>query len=149
MRVFGGREDAGTAIPAFPVSENLEPEYVTVADHGRTAWVSLQEANALAVLDVRTATVTDLLPLGTVDRRQVAFDPSDRDGGILLGTWPVQGFRLPDAIDSDQVRGTDYIVIANEGDAATTAPTPRSRASRTWVRTAYRPSAEPSLTRRA
>jgi DNA-binding beta-propeller fold protein YncE len=117
VRVFGGREDAGTAIPAFPVSENLEPEYVTVSGDGRTAWVSLQEANALAVLDVRTATVTDLLPLGTVDRRQVAFDPSDRDGAINLGTWPVQGFRLPDAIDSYRVRGTDYIVTANEGDA--------------------------------
>ncbi len=117
VRVFGGREDAGTGIPTFPVSENLEPEYVTVSDNGRTAWVSLQEANALAVVDVRTATVTDLLPLGTVDRRQVAFDPSDRDGGIRLGTWPVQGFRLPDAIDSYRVGGTDYIVTANEGDA--------------------------------
>ncbi|MFK5688331.1 choice-of-anchor I family protein [Ornithinimicrobium sp. LYQ92] len=117
VRVFGGREDAGTGIPDRPVSENLEPEYVTVSDNGRTAWVSLQEANALAVVDVRSATVTDLLPPGTVDRRDVAFDPSDRDGGIALGTWPVQGFRLPDAIDSYRVRGTDYLVTANEGDA--------------------------------
>ncbi|MGC5585513.1 choice-of-anchor I family protein [Ornithinimicrobium sp. W1665] len=117
VRVFGGREDAGTGTPASPVSENLEPEYVTVSDDGRTAWVSLQEANALAVLDVRAATVTDLLPLGTVDRREVAFDPSDRDGGTNLDTWPVQGLRLPDAIDSYRVRGTDYVVTANEGDA--------------------------------
>ncbi|WP_141567618.1 choice-of-anchor I family protein [Serinicoccus profundi] len=117
VRVFGGRDDAGTGSPEFPVSENLEPEYVTVSKDGRTAWVSLQEANALAVLDVQSATVTDLLPLGTVDRREVAFDPSDRDGGINLGTWPVQGFRLPDAIDSYRVRGTDYVVTANEGDA--------------------------------
>ncbi|GAA1169633.1 choice-of-anchor I family protein [Ornithinimicrobium humiphilum] len=117
VRVFGGREDAGTGTPAFPVSENLEPEYITVSQDGRTAWVSLQEANTLAVLDVRTATVTDLLPLGTVDRREVAFDPSDRDGGINLGTWPVQGYRLPDAIDSYRVRGTDYVITANEGDA--------------------------------
>ncbi|MFK5634387.1 choice-of-anchor I family protein [Ornithinimicrobium sp. LYQ103] len=117
VRVFGGRKDAGTGIPELPVSENLEPEYVTVSDNGRTAWVTLQEANALAVVDVRSATVTDLLPLGTVDRMEVPFDASDKDDEINLATWPVQGFRLPDAIDSWTVRGTTYLVTANEGDA--------------------------------
>ncbi|MGO0576019.1 choice-of-anchor I family protein [Ornithinimicrobium panacihumi] len=117
VRIFGGREDAGTGTPEFPVSENLEPEYITLSKNGRTAWVSLQEANALAVVDVRSATVTDILPLGTVDRMEVPFDPSDKDDEIDLGTWPVQGFRLPDAIDSYQVKGTTYLVTANEGDS--------------------------------
>ncbi|MFX0539982.1 choice-of-anchor I family protein [Ornithinimicrobium sp. Y1847] len=117
VRIFGGREDAGTGIPEFPVSENLEPEYITVSANGRTAWVSLQEANALAVVDVNSATVTAILPLGTVDRMEVPFDASDRDGEIAIRHWPVQGFRMPDSIASYKVRGTTYIVTANEGDA--------------------------------
>ena len=117
VRIFGGREDAGTGVPERPVSENLEPEYITVAANGRTAWVSLQEANAIAEIDVNSATVTDIWPLGTVDRMVVPFDASDRDDEINITTWPVQGFRLPDAIESYTVRGTSYIVTANEGDS--------------------------------
>lgn len=117
VRIFGGRQDAGTGTPELPVSENLEPEYVTVAADGRTAWVSLQEANALAVLDVSSATITDVLPLGTVDHSVVPLDASDRDGMINVRTWPTEGFRMPDAIASYTVRGRDYIVTANEGDS--------------------------------
>src|SRR5690606_15476972 len=47
VRVYGGREDAGTGTPEFPVSENLEPEYSTVV--GGRAYTTLQEANALAI----------------------------------------------------------------------------------------------------
>ena len=50
------------------VSRNLEPEYVALSDDGLTAWVTLQEANAFAVVDVASSQVTDLLPLGSIDR---------------------------------------------------------------------------------
>ncbi len=117
IRVFGGREDAGTGTPAYPVSENLEPEYVTVDQQSRTAYVTLQEANGVAVVDLRTATVERIFPLGTVDRTEVPFDPSNEDGGIELATWPVQTFRQPDAITSFQVKGRTYLVTADEGDS--------------------------------
>lgn len=115
VRIFGGREDAGTGTPERPVSENLEPEYVTT--EGRFAYVTVQEANALAKVDLERAKVVRLTALGTVDRMVTPFDPSDRDDAIDLATWPVQGFRMPDAIDSFSVRGRTYLVTADEGDS--------------------------------
>ena len=53
VRVFG---------PNATAAQDLEPEYITL--RGRTAWVTLQEANALAVVDIPTATVQDIVPLG-------------------------------------------------------------------------------------
>ncbi|WPO88592.1 choice-of-anchor I family protein [Herbiconiux sp. KACC 21604] len=112
VRIFGGIEDS-----AMPVSENLEPEYITVAADGRTAWVSLQEANALAVVDVASATVTDIHALGFKDFSVSPFDASDRDGMVNITTWPVLGMYQPDAIGSYEADGATYIVSANEGDS--------------------------------
>ncbi|MGJ9423829.1 choice-of-anchor I family protein [Aeromicrobium sp. CF3.5] len=118
VRVFGP-----TVNEQFPVSANLEPEYVTLDDSGVTAYVSLQEANALAVVDLATATVTDLLPLGVKDHSidGQGFDPSDRDPEdaptTSIGTWPVLGLYMPDTIDSYTADGRTYLVTANEGDA--------------------------------
>lgn len=114
VRVYGGREDAGTGSPAFPVSENLEPEYVTVS--GRFAYVTVQEANAIAKVDLDAARVVRLMALGAVDRMRVPLDASDKDGAIALRTWPVKAFRLPDAVDSFVVGGKTFLVTANEGD---------------------------------
>lgn len=117
VRVFGGRAEAGTGTPKYPVSENLEPEYVAVDQQSKTGYVTVQEANAVAVIDLDSATVTDLWPLGTVDHTDVAFDPSDRDDTTALSTWPTQSLRLPDAIAAYQTKGTTYLVTANEGDS--------------------------------
>lgn len=117
VRIFGGREEAGTGVPDFPVSENLEPEYATFSADGSTAWVSLQEANALAVVDAASATITDILPLGTVDRMDVPIDASDDDGAINIRTWPVLGLYQPDTIASYEAGGETFIVSANEGDS--------------------------------
>ncbi|WP_203416411.1 choice-of-anchor I family protein [Jiangella ureilytica] len=116
VRIYGGREDAGTGIPEFPVSENLEPEYITVV--GDRAFVTLQEANALAEVDLAGAEVTAIHALGTKDWSQPGneLDPSDEDGGINLGNWPVQGLYQPDAIGSYVANGVPYLVTANEGD---------------------------------
>ncbi|MFM6850908.1 MAG: choice-of-anchor I family protein [Terrabacter sp.] len=116
IRVYGGRADAGTGTPARPVSENLEPEYVTVDQQSRTAYVTLQEANGVAVVDLRSATVRDLWSLGTVDRSVVPLDASDRDGVNIRTYAHLRTFRQPDAIASYQVRGRTYLVTADEGD---------------------------------
>ena len=50
--------------PEATVAQDLEPEYVAVTADGTTAYVTLQENNALAVVDLASATVTALLPLG-------------------------------------------------------------------------------------
>ncbi|GAB2905686.1 choice-of-anchor I family protein [Neomicrococcus lactis] len=117
VRIFGGREDATGVKPEFPVSENLEPEYIAVSENGAKAYVSLQEANAVAVVSVNSGQILEILPLGTVDRTEIAMDASDKDKSIGLKTWPVQGFRMPDALGTYKVQGMDYFVTANEGDS--------------------------------
>lgn len=110
VRVFG---------PAGSAAQNLEPEYITVSRDGRTAWVALQEANAVAILDVEAGRFTAIKPLGFKDHMAAgnALDVSDRDGAIRIGNWPVRGMYQPDAIASYQREGQTYIVTANEGDA--------------------------------
>jgi hypothetical protein len=113
IRVFG---------PGATAAQDLEPEYITV--QGRTAWVTLQEANAVAVIDVPTATVQEILPLGLKDHSLSAnaLDPSDQDSGtgaaaIKIAAWPVLGMHQPDAIASYRVGNQRYLVTANEGDS--------------------------------
>lgn len=119
VRVFGGREAAGTGVPERPVSESLEPEYIAWDATGTVAYASVQEANALAVVDVASATVTDLLPLGTQDHLAAGkgLDASDKDGKINIRSWPVKGLYEPDTIASYQAGGATYLVTANEGDS--------------------------------
>jgi DNA-binding beta-propeller fold protein YncE len=116
---FNGNAPDGVRIfgPGASVAQDLEPEYI-VTD-GTTAWVALQENNALAVVDIASATVTDLFALGFKDYSVPGFglDPSDRDGGINIGTWPVLGMYQPDSIALFSSGGVPYILTANEGDA--------------------------------
>ena len=124
VRIFG---------PGASVAQDLEPEYIAVSRDSSTAWVTLQENNALAKVDIRHAEVTDLLPLGTKDHAAGpgtadgvtalfatdfnGLDASNRDDAINIRPWPVQGFFLPDAIASYRVFGKTFLLTANEGDA--------------------------------
>jgi hypothetical protein len=99
--------------------QDLEPEYIAVADNGKTAWVTLQENNGIAKIDLKSKTITDIFPLGFKDYSNPvnAIDPSDQDGGINFGAWPVKGMYLPDAIAVNNHNGVPFIYSANEGDA--------------------------------
>ncbi len=103
------------------VAQDLEPEYIAVSDDGTTAWVTLQENNALAKVNIATATVTDILPLGFKNHGVAGneLDVSDTEGGAInIRTWPgVYGMYQPDAMASYTVGGQTYLVTANEGDA--------------------------------
>jgi DNA-binding beta-propeller fold protein YncE len=127
---FDGQRDALVAAglrlnwPGATVAQDLEPEYI--ATQGGTAWVTLQENNALAVIDIASATVTDILPLGRKDHslEGSGIDASDRDGtsppsnppGINIQPWPVLGMYMPDSIAAMKHRGSTYVLTANEGD---------------------------------
>lgn len=99
-------------------SVDLEPEYITVLPNGKEAWVCLQEANALARIDLKRGTLTGIYPLGLKDHGGVGFglDPSDQDGGIRIAEWPVMGMYMPDTIAAARVGGEMYLFTANEGD---------------------------------
>lgn len=120
---IGELRAAGVRIygPNASVAQDLEPEYIAVAPDGKSAWVALQEANAIGVLDLsnlRTPYFSEILPLGLKDHSLPGneLDASDRDGVINIRNWPVKGLYQPDAIASYAVKGKTYYVLANEGD---------------------------------
>lgn len=111
--------------PGATVAQDLEPEYIAVAPDGLSARVVLQEANALAVLDladISAPEITEIMPLGVKDHMILGneLDPSDRDPQgdpqIRIRNWPVYGMYQPDAIAAYQFNGKTYYVTANEGD---------------------------------
>lgn len=126
VRVFG---DPANPNDTPSASAELEPEYISVSKDGKTAYVTLQEANAVAVVDISNPdnpSVTSIESLGYKDYSQPrnALDPSDRDGpnntnvkGNLQTVNNVEGMYQPDAINTFELNGKQYSVIANEGDA--------------------------------
>lgn len=116
LRIFG---------PGASVAQDLEPEYIAVTPDSRTAFVSLQENNGLAVIDVVAGTVTRLIALGFKNHNLAsnALDPSDRDGpsngqAISIRNFPVFGMYQPDSIAVlPNAAGQPIVFTANEGDA--------------------------------
>lgn len=110
VRIFG---------PGANAAQDLEPEYIAVAADGQTAFVTLQENNAVAVVDVANAEVTSIITLGTKDHslQENALDASNEDGTINIAPHPVLGLFLPDAIAALTTDGRTYFLTANEGDS--------------------------------
>lgn len=114
-------EQIRTVYPGATRAQDVEPEYITVAPDSATAWVALQEHNALAILDVAKAKITSVKHLGKKDHNISGneLDASDKDKGVNIRNWPVYGLYQPDGIAAYQASdGQTYIVTANEGDAA-------------------------------
>ena len=100
-------------------SEDLEPEYIACDDH--TAYITCQEANAIAVLDLDTNTFTDICSVGFEDYSKIPVD-IDKDGSYDPRNYnDLMGIRMPDAISLYQANGTTYLLTANEGDSRTYA----------------------------
>lgn len=109
VRVFGpSGHDSKPSI-------DFEPEYITSQD-GK-AFVSLQEANAIGVIDIESATVEKILPAHIADHSQVPLDPSNKDDAAELRTLPIKGLSMPDSIGAFTAGGQTYFATANEGDA--------------------------------
>ncbi|GHF43237.1 hypothetical protein HNQ07_002006 [Deinococcus metalli] len=105
--------------PSGLLSKDAEPEYITVSADGRAAYVTLQESNAVATVDLTSGRITKVSNLGLKDHSVAgaALDPSDKDGGVHIATWPVYGAYMPDAIASFTGGGKTYLITANEGDS--------------------------------
>ena len=105
--------------PGATVAQDLEPEFIAVAPDGLTARITLQENNAIAILDIATATITQIIPLGAKNYSLPGngIDPSDQDNQINIRNVPVFGLYQPDAIASFSVNGQTYYITANEGDS--------------------------------
>lgn len=105
--------------PNANFAQNIEPEYIAVSSNSNTAWVTLQENNAIAKIDILTKTISDIFPLGfkNFNLPENAIDPSDSNNDAIFGTWPVKGIYCPDAIALIPNEGMPFLYTANEGDA--------------------------------
>ncbi len=96
---------------------DLEPEYIAVSSDKKTAYVSLQEANAIGVLDIESKQFTGVYSIGFEDYSKVAVDLVE-DSKYEATTYEnLVGARMPDGIAVYENEGKTYVVTANEGDA--------------------------------
>jgi DNA-binding beta-propeller fold protein YncE len=104
---------------AATVAEDLEPEYIAISSDSSTAYVTLQENNAIAILDVASRKFTAIKPLGYKDHAKPGngFDASDQDQRVNIQPWPVKGIYMPDEIASFRIGNATYLITSNEGDS--------------------------------
>ena len=110
LRIFG---------PGASFAQDIEPEYIAVSENSKTAWVTLQENNAIAEIDINNKRIEKILPLGFKDYNLFSnqMDLSNADGGFFYKPWPVKGVYMPDGIAVMTNNNVPFIYTANEGDA--------------------------------
>ena len=120
IRAAGGRIYG----PGATVAQDVEPEYIAISGDSKKAYVTLQENNSVAEIDLKTKKIIRLMGLGYKDFNVAGngLDPSDQDSssnsGINIANWPVKGMYQPDAIATfTDDEGNHYFATANEGDA--------------------------------
>ncbi|MBK7425880.1 MAG: choice-of-anchor I family protein [Saprospiraceae bacterium] len=100
------------------LSQDLEPEYISIDIDSKTAWVSCQENNAIAEINLETEEIVKIWAMGTKNLMLPGngIDASDNNSEILISNWPIHAYFIPDGIASYNVGGKNYIITANEGD---------------------------------
>lgn len=122
---LNGLEDAARAAgirikEGASIGADFEPELSAFSPDGTKLFVSLQENNALARIDVATGRIESVFSAGTVDFSSDSALDADDNGIINIRNFDnLVGLRMPDAIATFGVGGDDnstYILTANEGD---------------------------------
>jgi len=108
-----GRTIKGVTI-STTVAQDLEPEYITATND--MAYVSLQENNGMAVVDLEDLSV-EIVGLGTKNWAGLNIDVQE-DGSVSFGQYEgLYGVYQPDTIANFTWKDTTFILTANEGDA--------------------------------
>lgn len=108
-----GRTINGVAITTS-VAQDLEPEYITA--NNDTAFVTLQENNGVAVIDL-TSLEVNVLGLGFKDWSALNIDAQE-DGEVSFGKYAgLYGVYMPDTIAMYTWKEAPFLLTANEGDA--------------------------------
>ncbi|MEN8078304.1 choice-of-anchor I family protein [Clostridioides difficile] len=100
-------------------SVDLEPEYITVDSSSSKAYVSLQEANSIATLDIESGEFISVKGLGFKDHSKEGNEidvVKDKEINIKIEE-NLYGVYMPDSITLYEANGQKYILTANEGDA--------------------------------
>ena len=113
---FSGVTQTGANI-RLNTGMDIEPEYIAINNTGTKAYVTLQEANAIGVLDLNTNSFEKIVGLGVKDFSLPGnqIDPLN-NGTTSFISVNAKGLYMPDGIAAYQYNGKDYLVMANEGD---------------------------------
>ncbi|MCR9154551.1 MAG: choice-of-anchor I family protein [Bacteroidetes bacterium] len=101
-------------------SEDVEPEHLAFNDAGNKVYVSLQENNALAIIDLQTASLDTVVGLGYKDYNLpgMGLDASDQSSSIKIENhFNLFGLYQPKAISYHSDASGSYILSANEGES--------------------------------
>ena len=96
-------------------SVDFEPEYIAVS--GNTAYISLQEANSIAVLNITDEKFTGIYSLGLQDYGKTKADIQKNDKIDIKNYENVFGIKMPDGITVADIKGKTFLLTANEGDS--------------------------------
>lgn len=105
------------ATPSDNKALDIEPEYIAVS--GEFAYVTLQENNAMAKIDLRDNSLTYVKSYGAKSWEADSNNTIDieEDGEIKMKSYKgLYGLYMPDSIAAYSVEGSTYLVTANEGD---------------------------------
>ncbi|HEY0562385.1 MAG TPA: choice-of-anchor I family protein [Methylophilus sp.] len=113
---FNGVTQTGANI-RLNTGMDFEPEYIAVNAAGTKAYVTLQEANAIGILDLNSQSFEKVVGLGAKDFSLAgnSIDPLN-DGNISFISANAKGLYMPDGIAAYEAGGNTYLVLANEGD---------------------------------
>ena len=105
--------------PGATRAMDMEPEFVTISNDGQKAYISLQENNAVMVVEIPSASIDTVFALGYKDHSLPGneLDVSDQDGIINIASYPVFGMYQPDGLAYFGTQGSSYFLTANEGAA--------------------------------
>ena len=116
-----GMETKGEQKILIPIKTHspalLEPEYIAISPDAKKAYVSLQEDDAVAVVDLISEQVISYYGLGATQHKTDA-----RYDGWVKFDQSMTGLREPDGITT--VANGRYFVTADEGDTDSDASTP-------------------------
>lgn len=121
---FAGNEPAyraGGALfrPGVAFADDIEPEFVTITPDGKKAVVTLQENNMIAVVDLTTETIVELIPLGLKDPTKPESFFLHRSSSVTpnsLGLQGVSALWQPDGVVAFDHKGLTFLALANEGE---------------------------------
>lgn len=101
---------------------DFEPEYIAVNAAGTKAYVTLQEANGVGVLDMASGSFEKIIGLGAKDfnapgnRIDAKNDSTATVNRTELLSTNAKGLYMPDGIATYEAQGQTLLVMANEGD---------------------------------
>lgn len=119
VRIFGNKG-------ASNVSQDMEPEYITVTADGKLAYVNCQENNAFAVIDLEKEMLLDIIPLGYKNHMLGTPTVTPYVLNKLVTNWPNLGTPVYDGgqdpvslggfsglfYDEQHSTATDYVFYA-------------------------------------